>query len=210
MAPDTSYRSGVINWPRIPTDPDVSRRCAPAGCGSSSVDRGRSPKRPCNETEPCNDSTGVNELPTRAQPDPERVYRGERLALVRLAMLLTGSREAAEDVVQTAFAASIGRWQSLDDPVAYLRRVVINQAKDHHRRRFRRLVPGPEPLTGEPVVDETWAEVRRLPARQRAVVVLRFYEDLPLTEIGALLGRPAGTVRSDLHRALDRLRRTLP
>jgi DNA-directed RNA polymerase specialized sigma24 family protein len=149
----------------------------------------------------------VSELPTGVRPDTGRVYRTEHLALVRLAVLLTGSREVAEDAVQTAFAASIERWESLDDPVAYLRRVVINQTKDHHFRRGRRLVPGSEPVTGEPVVDEAWAEVLRLPARQRAVVVLRFYEDPPLTEIAALLDRPAGTVRSDLHRALDRRQR---
>jgi RNA polymerase sigma factor (sigma-70 family) len=152
----------------------------------------------------------VEEMETRSRPDADRVYRDQRLALLRLAFLLTGSSDAAEDIVQTAFAASFGRWDGLDDPVAYLRRVVVNQAKDHHRRRYRRRPPEPEPVTGEPAIDETWAEVCRLPDRQRAVVVLRFYEDLPLTEIASLLERPAGTVRSDLHRALDRLRRTLP
>jgi RNA polymerase sigma factor (sigma-70 family) len=53
------------------------------------------------------------------------------------------------------------------------------------------------------------AELLRLPVRQRTVVVLRFYEDLPLTDIARLLDRPAGTVRSDLHRALESLPRTL-
>jgi RNA polymerase sigma factor (sigma-70 family) len=64
-------------------------------------------------------------------------------------------------------------------------------------------------VTFQPEIDETWHEVCRLPPRQRAVVVLRFYEDLPLTEIARMLDRPQGTVRSDLHRALERLRRTL-
>jgi RNA polymerase sigma-70 factor (sigma-E family) len=149
-------------------------------------------------------------MQTRSRPDADRVYREERTALLRLAYLLTGSSDLAEDIVQTAFAAGWGRWDALDDPVAYLRRVVVNQAKDAHRRRYRRRPgPEPEPVTGEPAIDETWAELRRLPPRQRAVVVLRFYEDLPLTEIAVLLDRPAGTVRSDLHRALDHLRRTL-
>jgi RNA polymerase sigma factor (sigma-70 family) len=151
----------------------------------------------------------VKEMKTQSRPCPDRVYRDERLALIRLAFLLTGSTDQAEDIVQTAFAASYARWDTLDDPVAYLRRVVVNQAKDLHRRRYRRRPPDPEPVTGEAAFDETWTEVCRLPRSQRAVVVLRFYEDLPLTEIATLLDRPAGTVRSDLHRALDRLRRTL-
>jgi DNA-directed RNA polymerase specialized sigma24 family protein len=64
-------------------------------------------------------------------------------------------------------------------------------------------------ITEIPEVDETWAELCRLPTNQRAVVVLRFYLDLPLVTIAELLDRQAATVRSDLHRALDRLRRFL-
>lgn len=140
----------------------------------------------------------------------EQVYRESRLALVRLGYLLTGSRDVAEDLVQTAFAAAHARWDGLDDPVAYLRRVVANQANESHRRRYRhRRHVEVEAVTHQPELDETWAELRRLPATQRAVVVLRFYEDLSLTEIARLLDRPAGTVRSDLHRALAHLRRTL-
>jgi RNA polymerase sigma factor (sigma-70 family) len=141
--------------------------------------------------------------------DLERVYREERLALIRLAFLLTGSRDAAEDIVQTAFTAAQARWAALSEPVAYLRQVVVNQAGDLHRRSYRTRITSREPVTHLPEIDETWAELRRLPPRQRAVVVLRFYQDLPLTEIAELLGRPAGTVRSDLHRALTYSRRTL-
>jgi RNA polymerase sigma factor (sigma-70 family) len=72
------------------------------------------------------------------------------------------------------------------------------------------LRPGPEPVTAIPEIDETWVLVRQLPVTQRAVVVLHYYEDLPLVEIGQLLDRPASTVRSDLRRALDRLRKALP
>jgi RNA polymerase sigma factor (sigma-70 family) len=71
------------------------------------------------------------------------------------------------------------------------------------------LRPEPEPVTTIPELDETWALVRRLPATQRAVVVLHYYEDLPLVEIGRLLDRPANTVRSDLRRAHARLRKDL-
>jgi RNA polymerase sigma factor (sigma-70 family) len=145
-------------------------------------------------------------------PVLEETYRELRLPLLRLAFLLTGSRETAEDLVQSAFAAAQPRWQQIDDPPAYLRRSVVNLAKDGQRREFRRrglLRPEPEPLTAIPEIDETWALVRRLPATQRAVVVLHYYEDLPLVEIGRLLDRPANTVRSDLRRAHARLRKDL-
>lgn len=142
----------------------------------------------------------------------EETYRELRLPLLRLAFLLTGSRETAEDLVQSAFASAQPRWEAIDDPPAYLRRSVVNLAKDGQRREFRRrrlLRPEPEPVTEVPELDETWAVVRRLPAVQRAVVVLHYYQDLPLVDIASLLDRPAATVRSDLRRALARLRKDL-
>lgn len=145
-------------------------------------------------------------------PTLEATYRELHLPLRRLAFLLTGSRETAEDVVQHAFASAQSRWDGIDAPAAYLRRSVVNLAKDHHRRELRRrrlLRVEPEAVTAIPELDETWALIRRLPRTQRAVVVLHFYEDLPLVEIGQLLGRPASTVRSDLRRALARLRKDL-
>ena len=146
-------------------------------------------------------------------PVIEETYRELRLPLLRLAFLLTGSRETAEDVVQSAFASAHPRWTGIEDPAAYLRRSVVNLAKDGQRRDYRRrrlLRSEPEPVTAIPELDETWAHVRRLPATQRTVVILHYYEDLPLVEIGRLLDRPASTVRSDLRRALARLRRELP
>ena len=143
----------------------------------------------------------------------EQTYRELRLPLLRLAFLLTGSRETAEDVVQNAFASAQPRWHRIDDPRAYLRRSVVNLVKDGQRRELRRrrlLRPEPEPVTTIPEIDETWSSIRRLPATQRAVVVLHYYEDLPLVEIAHLLNRPASTVRSDLHRALARLRKVVP
>ena len=125
-------------------------------------------------------------------PVIEETYRELRLPLLRLAFLLTGSRETAEDVVQSAFASVQPRWDRIDDPPAYLRRCVVNLAKDGQRREFRRrrlLRIQPEQVTAMPEMDETWALVRQLPVAQRAVVVLHYYEDLPLVEIGHLLDR---------------------
>jgi RNA polymerase sigma factor (sigma-70 family) len=142
----------------------------------------------------------------------EEIYLAQRLRLLRLAFLLTGSRETAEDVVQSAFASAQDSWHRIDDPPAYLRRSVVNLAKDGQRREFRHrrlLRPQPEPVTSIPEIDETWTLVRQLPATQRAVVVLHYYEDLPLVDIGHLLDRHASTVRSDLRRALALLRKAL-
>jgi RNA polymerase sigma factor (sigma-70 family) len=143
-------------------------------------------------------------------PDIEQVYRDYRLTLVRLGFLLTGSREDSEDLVQSAFATASAHWYEIEQPLAYLKRAVVNQASDLHKRRTReRGRPAAEGVTEIPEVDETWAILQRLPHRQRMVVVLRFYEDLPLLEIARLLHRPPATVRSDLRRALGRLRKAL-
>jgi RNA polymerase sigma factor (sigma-70 family) len=153
------------------------------------------------------------ELSESETPVLEETYRELRLPLLRLAFMLTGSRETAEDVVQSAFASAQPRWTTIDDPPAYLRRSVVNLAKDGQRREIRRRLrhqPQPAPVTEIAEIDETWALVRQLPRTQRAVVVLHYYEDLSLVEIAHLLDRPASTVRSDLRRALARLRKALP
>ena len=141
----------------------------------------------------------------------EDAYAVHRLPLLRLALLLTGGREQAEDVVQAVFTTAYSRWDDIEEPRAYLRRAVVNASNDVHRRRAkdRRLTTAPEPVTAIPEVDETWAVLVRLPARQRTVVVLHFYEDQSLADIARLLGRPPATVRSDLRRALTTLRSEL-
>ena len=141
----------------------------------------------------------------------EAVYRSSSLALTRLAYLLVGDRSEAEDIVQSVFVSAVTRWPTIDEPSAYLRRAVVNRANDVHRRSHRAAGSAlpTDGVVGEPAVDDTLRFVRALPDRQRAVVVLRFYEDLSLTEIAALLDRPDATVRSDLRRALTKLRRSL-
>lgn len=151
----------------------------------------------------------------RANLSLEEAYREHRVALLRLAYLVGASRELAEDVVQTAFAAAQPRWDLVEDPLPYLKRAVVNQVKDDQRRWYRRRVraaaldPAPTHVL-PPEVDETWGLIAALPWAQRAVVVLHYYEDLTLTEVAGVVGRPAATVRSDHRRALDRLRKALP
>lgn len=137
-------------------------------------------------------------------------YRQQRTDLVRLAFLLSGDRELAEDVVQIVFADAQARWDRVIDARAYLRRAVTNRVKDAQRRRFRQPTPPREPATtGFPELDETWRVVQRLPPAQRHVVVLHFYEDMALVDIADLLDRKPATVRSDLHRALHTLKGTI-
>ena len=136
--------------------------------------------------------------------------------LVRLAFGLTGDRWLAEDIAQTALARAYVAWRRVSragDPDAYLRRILINSS----HRRFRRHrvseqpgdppetpVDGPADLVGERAA--LLAALRQLPPRQRAVVVLRYWEDLTDAQIAAALGCSAGTVRSQLSRALAKLR----
>lgn len=141
----------------------------------------------------------------------EDAYREHRLTLLRLAYLMSGSHDVSEDVVQSVFTSAHDRWDQIDKPLPYLKRAVVNAVKDVQRRRFRLLSRTPErpPVALPPEVDETWAHVGRLSWIQRAVVVLHYYEDLPLIEVAAVLDRPAATVRSDHRRALDKLRKAL-
>jgi RNA polymerase sigma factor (sigma-70 family) len=139
----------------------------------------------------------------------EEVYRSLLAPLVRLAYLLVGDREDARDIVQAAFASASRRWDTIDDPPAYLRRTVLNRANDLHRRAFRRAkhpLPAAGDHTGEPELDGVWLFVQSLPTAQRNVIVLRYYADLTLVDIADVTGRPASTVRSDLRRALISLK----
>ncbi|MEU8296468.1 SigE family RNA polymerase sigma factor [Micromonospora sp. NPDC048909] len=129
--------------------------------------------------------------------------RAETARLTRFAYLLTGDRHHAEDLVQVALARVAVRWERLDDPAAYLRRVLVTQAASWWR--WRRARP-PERLDGllpdraGPGDDADLrlalrAALARLTVRQRAVLVLRYYEDRTETETAALLGCRVGTVK---------------
>lgn len=140
------------------------------------------------------------------------MYHRYRNQLLGLATLLSGSRAVAEEVVQDVFAAAIPRWDLIDNHEWYLRRAVVNRVRSLGRRATRaKAVPRTrEAVTGEPLVDETWRLLRRLPVRQRTVLVLRIYLDLPDEEIAELMNCPEATVRSLAFRALATLRKELP
>jgi RNA polymerase sigma factor (sigma-70 family) len=126
--------------------------------------------------------------------------------------MMTGSNEAAEDIVQEAFVRLFARFDRLDDPVPYLRRSVVNGCLERGRRR--RVVQRLEHLTvagsvAALEIDEMWSILKRLPARRRAAVVLRYYVDLPLAEIAQVLDCKTGTVKSMLNRAIAELRKVV-
>ncbi|MBV1938603.1 SigE family RNA polymerase sigma factor [Streptomyces sp. BV286] len=142
-------------------------------------------------------------------------------ALLQLAVLLTGGdRHAAEDLLQIALMKVYGRWTHIEQPEAYVRQVMYRQQVSRWRLRRHRAettVPVlPEPGGGDDAGAESelrialWAALGHLTKRQRAVVVLRYFEDLPEAEVAALLRCPVGTVRSTAHRSLAKLRLLVP
>ena len=141
---------------------------------------------------------------------------GSLPALLRFGYVLTGSAQEAEDLVQDALAKSLRRWRQVraDNPVAYTRRIMINTHLARWRRWGARVrlggVPEAAADDGGLARGEDWDALRRalavLPSRQRAVVVLRYLEDLPDAAIAVLLGCSTGTVRSHASRGLAALR----
>lgn len=132
---------------------------------------------------------------------------------VRLAHLLTGSRWAAEDLAQESLVRLQSRFRDVDNPAAYLHGITVNVCRDWHRRSARdrdtvERLGEPEPVP-PPELAELIAHVDRLPYRQRAVLVLRYWLGLREVEIAPLLGCRPGTVRTLHFRALAALRKEI-
>jgi RNA polymerase sigma-70 factor (sigma-E family) len=141
-------------------------------------------------------------------------------ALFRVAHGLTGSQHAAEDLLQAALERAVTRWRHIDDPEAYVRRALYNEYTSWRRRAARRperLMPAP-PDRAAAGDESAAADLRaamnaaidRLPPRQRAVLVLRYLDDVSENDVARLLGCSPSTVSSQLARALARLRETYP
>ncbi len=139
--------------------------------------------------------------------DFEALFEAHHAHLVRLAGLLTGSSDEAQDIVADVFATLLRRrGASMDDEVAYLRRCVVNRVNSSRRRALRRMKIGtrlertplsPPAFEGRVVErDRVARALMALPARQRAVLVLRHFEDLTEAQTAAVLGLPAGSVKS--------------
>jgi RNA polymerase sigma-70 factor (sigma-E family) len=137
--------------------------------------------------------------------------------LLRTAYLLTGSRPDAEDLLQTALAKTYLAWPRIADRGAldaYVRRVMVNARTSRWRLRRVQETPTAEPpespdrdaTAGRDLHDALWRALATLPPRQRAAVVLRYYEDLSEAETADALGISVGTVKSTVSRALTSLR----
>lgn len=156
-----------------------------------------------------------------AEPDGDRLDRllAERGShLLHAAIALTGSRLDAEEWLQAAVERLLRSRRRVDDLESYLRRILYNLAADGWRRRgawqrLRVLLPaqahqdsGPDPLATVDLRDALLRALRELPPRQRAVLVLRYWEQLTQAETAELLGCSEGTVKSATSRGLSRLR----
>jgi RNA polymerase sigma-70 factor (sigma-E family) len=153
------------------------------------------------------------------EPDGFRDFVAARSpALVRSAFLLTGNEATAQDLVQTALATTWSRWSRLarqDAPEAYVRRVMVTTYLSWHRRRWTGEVAVAE-MPDRTDAHDAFAEadlrrsvgeaLRTLPRRQRAVVVLRFFDDLTEAQAAEALGCSVGTVKSQTAKALANLR----
>jgi RNA polymerase sigma-70 factor (sigma-E family) len=143
--------------------------------------------------------------------------------LFRTALALTGDESQAEDALQSAYAKAYASWtrvRGADHPEAYVRRMAVNEVLGVRRRgwwrseRANTTPTPPEPPARGTVPadaladrDEMWTALQALPPRQRAVLVLRYYEDLSEQQIAAALGCSVGTVKSQASAALASLRR---
>ena len=140
-------------------------------------------------------------------------------SLVRLAYALCGDRGRAEDAAQDSLTRLYLRWERLDNPLPYAQRCVVNATRDHWRsagRRERRELLAAAHPAGSVLIEDMVADrdrlmraLSRLPHGQRAVIVLRYWHQLPEAEIAQILGNSVGTVKSQASRAITKLRTEL-
>ncbi len=151
----------------------------------------------------------------------DEFVRARGPALLRVAYLLTGDRHLAEDLVQSALVRTSLAWGRLEreqNADAYTRRILYNQQVSWWRRRKVDEVscetppdsPGRDPFAAVDLRVSLRVALQALPARQRAVVVCRYFEDLTEEATAEVLGIAIGTVKSQTHRALAALRETVP
>jgi RNA polymerase sigma-70 factor (sigma-E family) len=158
---------------------------------------------------------------TEAQDSFREFVELRSSALLKMAVMLSGGdRHAAEDLLQNALVKAAGRWHRIDEPEAYVRQILYRQQISRWRLKWRRrelsVATLPETLVGTD--SSSSAELRllmrgalaRLTARQRTVLVLRCFEDLPEADVARILGCSVGTVRSTTYRSLARLRALAP
>ena len=159
-------------------------------------------------------------MDSRAREDFRSYVAARSPALLRTAYMLTGNRADAEDLLQTALAKTYLAWERIREREAvdgYVRRVMVNTQTSWWRRRkvdefatddLPEAPAGRDQTADLDLHDALWTALSALPKRQRAMVVLRYYEDLSEAETAQVMGVSVGTVKSTTSRALAKLRDT--
>ncbi len=156
----------------------------------------------------------------RRYPSFSSYVRARGPVLLRTARSLTANPSDAEDLLQTALTKTYVAWERIEDHRAldgYVRRALVNTRTSQWRKRKvdefaceevpeREAAPAPDPAEQQTLHDAMWRAVLKLPDRQRAMVVLRYYEDLSEAQTAEVLGVSIGTVKSAVSRALGKLR----
>lgn len=145
------------------------------------------------------------------EPAFVELYREFQLPMVRLACALTGSESLAQDLVHDVFIRAHAHWDRIDHPRSYVRAAVVNACRSASRRAKRERSADALFVVEDTALgaDEMFDALSALPYRQRAALVLQFYEGLPQSEIAAILRCREGTVASLVHRGLAQLRRVI-
>lgn len=172
----------------------------------------------------CTDASAAAAPAARARrpyPSFSSYVRARRTVLLRTARSLTANPSDAEDLLQTALTKTYVAWERIEDHRAldgYVRRALVNTRTSQWRKRkvdefTCDELPEPElppeaddPAERQALHDAMWKAIMKLPARQRAMVVLRYYEDLSEAQTAEVLGVSVGTVKSAVSRALGKLR----
>jgi RNA polymerase sigma-70 factor (ECF subfamily) len=158
-------------------------------------------------------------LERRRYASPEEVFEHDYVRLVQALAIVAGDRDTAADAVQEAFVCLVRQWDRLstyEDPAGWVRRVALNQIREHQRSlwrqarlllRIEREDPAPEEVWSfDP---QLWEQLRTLPPKQRIAVALHYVGDLTAREVAEAMHVSEGTVDQHLHRALQTLRERL-
>jgi RNA polymerase sigma-70 factor (sigma-E family) len=159
-------------------------------------------------------------LDERARTDFAEFVEVRSRELMRLAYVLTGDQHSAEDLLQSALTKAAAHWGRIrSEPEGYVRRIMYREQVGRWRNRARRRETPMAHMPEPPAPEQTSSVEARLalrdallalPRRKRAVLVLRYLEDLPETQVAEILGCSVGTVRSQAHKAIAQLRLVLP
>ncbi|MER7558524.1 SigE family RNA polymerase sigma factor [Nocardioides sp. NPDC126508] len=146
-----------------------------------------------------------------AEVDFDDFVAARSSALLRTAYLLTRDHALAEDLLQTALTKAWFSWAKIESHEAYVRRILVNTYTSWWRRKWNGEQPTQELVEGsvdhpEEGAHDLWTALGRLPRRQRAVVVLRYFEDLTEAQTAEILGCSVGTIKSQNSKALAKLR----